>query len=101
MIAHELSHVRHRDILISSVAATIAAAIMMVARMAQYAAIFGGMSRNDDREGANPIGLLLTIVLAPLRKRPADIVPLAEHIARSAAAGLAHGPIPPDKAWDQ
>jgi heat shock protein HtpX len=65
VIAHELAHVRHRDILISSVAATIAAAIMMVARMAQYAAIFGG-GRSDDREGSNPVALLATIILAPL-----------------------------------
>src|SRR5690242_15412224 len=42
VLAHELAHVRHRDILISSVAATLAAAIMMIARMAQFAAIFGG-----------------------------------------------------------
>ena len=67
VIAHELAHVKHRDILISSVAATIAAAIMMVARMAQFAAFFGGMGgRDNDREGANPIGLLLTIIVAPL-----------------------------------
>ncbi|MEW5984884.1 MAG: M48 family metalloprotease [Acidobacteriota bacterium] len=65
VVAHELAHVRHRDILISSIAATIAAAIMMVARMAQFAAIFGG-GRGDDREGANPIGLLATIIIAPL-----------------------------------
>jgi len=65
VIAHELAHVKHRDILISSVAATIAAAIMMVAQMARFAAIFGG-GRSDDREGANPIGLLFMIILAPL-----------------------------------
>ena len=65
VIAHELAHVKHRDILISSVAATIAAAIMMVARMAQFAAFFGG-GRDNDREGANPIGLLFMIILAPL-----------------------------------
>lgn len=66
VIAHELAHVRHRDILISSVAATIAAAIMGVARMLQFAAIFGGM-RSDDREGGvNPIALMATIILAPL-----------------------------------
>jgi heat shock protein HtpX len=67
VLAHELAHVKHRDILISSVAATIAAAIMMVARMAQFAALFGGMgNRDDDREGANPISLLVTIIVAPI-----------------------------------
>jgi heat shock protein HtpX len=65
VIAHELSHVRHRDILISSVAATMGAAIMMIARIAQFAAFFGGGGRDDDNRG-NPIGLLLTVILAPL-----------------------------------
>ena len=51
VIAHELAHVKHRDILISSVAATVAATIMMVARMAQFAAIFGGFGGRDDRQG--------------------------------------------------
>jgi heat shock protein HtpX len=68
VIAHELAHVKHRDILISSVAATIAAAIMMTARMAQFAAMFGGYGgRGEDRErGNNPIALLAMIILAPL-----------------------------------
>jgi heat shock protein HtpX len=68
VIAHELSHVKHRDILISSVAATIAAAIMMVGRMAMYAGMFGGYGgRDGDRDrGNNPIALLAMIVLAPL-----------------------------------
>jgi heat shock protein HtpX len=61
VIAHELAHVKHRDILISSVAATIAAAIMMVSRFAMF---FGG-GRSDER-GANPIVLLATIILAPI-----------------------------------
>src|SRR5918993_2600146 len=52
VIAHELAHVKNRDILISSVAATIAAAIMMVSRFALF---FGGGSRSDDREGQNPV----------------------------------------------
>jgi heat shock protein HtpX len=65
VLAHELSHVKNRDILISSVAATIAATIMMVARMAQWAAFFGG-GRSDNRDGPGPIGLLATIILAPL-----------------------------------
>jgi heat shock protein HtpX len=66
VIAHELAHVKHRDILISSVAATIAAAIMMTARWAQFAAMFGGFGDRREREGSNPIALLATIIVAPL-----------------------------------
>lgn len=65
VIAHELAHVKHRDILISSIAATVAAAIMMLARMAQFAALFGGGSRND-REGSNPFAMIATIIFAPI-----------------------------------
>src|SRR4051812_4797590 len=61
VLAHELAHVKHRDILISSVAATLAAAIMMISRFAMF---FGG-SRDNDR-GSNPIALLATIILAPI-----------------------------------
>lgn len=64
VIAHELAHVRNRDILISSVAATIAAAIMMLAHMAQFAAMFGGS--RDDRGGGNPLVLLVGAIVAPL-----------------------------------
>lgn len=66
VIAHELAHVKHRDILTSSVAATIAAAIMMIANMARFAAFFGGMGGRDDDRGTNPIALLATIIVAPL-----------------------------------
>ena len=63
VMAHELAHVKHRDILISSVAATIAAAIMMAARFAMF---FGG-DRSDDREGgSNPLALLAMMILAPI-----------------------------------
>ena len=62
VIAHELAHVKHRDILISSIAATIAAAIMMVSRFAMF---FGG-GRDNDNRGANPIALIATIILAPM-----------------------------------
>jgi heat shock protein HtpX len=62
VLAHELAHVKHRDILTSSIAATLAAAIMMISRFAMF---FGG-GRNDDREGTNPIALIAMIILAPL-----------------------------------
>jgi heat shock protein HtpX len=62
VLAHELAHVKHRDILISSVAATLAAAIMMISRFA----LFWGGGRDDNRHGSNPIALMATIILAPL-----------------------------------
>lgn len=62
VMAHELAHVKNRDILTSSVAATLAATIMMVARFAMF---FGG-GRSDDREGQNPVALLATMILAPI-----------------------------------
>jgi heat shock protein HtpX len=64
VLAHELGHVRNRDILISSVAAAIATAITFVARMAMWGAMFGG--GRDDDDGMNPIALIAMIVLAPL-----------------------------------
>lgn len=67
VLGHELGHVRNHDILVSSIAATIAGAITMVAHMLQFAAFFGGFGRSsDDGEGVNPIGALAMIVLAPL-----------------------------------
>jgi heat shock protein HtpX len=68
VIAHELAHVKHRDILISSVAATLAAVIMFAARSAHWAMMFGGYGgRGDGRDrGNNPIALLATIILAPI-----------------------------------
>jgi len=65
VIAHELAHVKNRDILISSVAATIAAAIVMVARMAGYAAMFSG-GRDDNRGGGSPLAMLAMMIVAPL-----------------------------------
>jgi len=66
VIAHELAHVKHRDILISSVAATIAAAIMFAAHGARWALLLGGYGGRDDRRGENPLALLATIILAPI-----------------------------------
>lgn len=67
VIGHELGHVRNRDILISSVAATIAGAVMILARLAYWGALFGGYGgRNDRDRGANPISALAMVILAPL-----------------------------------
>ncbi len=66
VLAHELSHVAHRDILISTVAATLAAMIMFLAHMARFAAIFGGGGSSEDRRGGtNPLAMLALAILAP------------------------------------
>lgn len=65
VLAHELAHVKNRDILIGSIAATIATAITYLAYMAQFAAIFGGAGGGRDR-GGSPLGLLAMAILAPL-----------------------------------
>jgi len=65
VIAHELAHVKHRDTLTMTVVATLAGAIMMLAQMGQFAAMFGGMNR-DDEDAPNPLVFLLMIVVAPL-----------------------------------
>jgi heat shock protein HtpX len=91
VLAHELSHVKHRDILISSIAATLAAAIMMASRFAMF---FGG-GRDNDREGANPIALLATIILAPLAAMliQAAISRSREYDADAGGAALAGSPL--------
>jgi heat shock protein HtpX len=66
VLAHEMAHVKHRDILIGSIAATLAGAIMMIARMAQFAALFGGGGSRDDDDGGGGIGLIAMSILAPL-----------------------------------
>jgi heat shock protein HtpX len=66
VLAHELSHVLNRDILISTIAATVAGAISMLANMAQWGLMFGGSRHDDEDRGTNPIALLLTAILAPL-----------------------------------
>ncbi len=65
VMAHEMSHVKHRDILIGSIVATIAGAISYMAHMAQWAALFGGFGGRDD-EDSNPVALILMMILAPI-----------------------------------
>ena len=68
VLAHELGHVKNRDILISSIAATIAGAITFLARMAMWGAMFGGYGGRDDRDrgGGGAIGMLAMMILAPI-----------------------------------
>lgn len=66
VLAHELSHVKNRDILISSVAATLAGALTYLAHMAHWGAIFGGYGGRDDDRGGNPLMLLLMAIVTPI-----------------------------------
>ena len=94
VIAHELAHVKHRDILISSVAATLAAVIMFTANALHWGMMLGGFGGRDDRRGGNPIALLATIILAPIA---ATLIQLAisrsrEYAADAAGAQIAGNP---------
>jgi heat shock protein HtpX len=66
VIGHELAHIKHRDILIGTVAATFAGAISMLANMAQWALIFGGGRGSDDRDGRNPLAGIVVMIVAPI-----------------------------------
>src|SRR4051794_40623414 len=90
VLAHELAHVKHRDILISSVAATLAAAIMTISRFA----MFWGGGRDDDRRGANPVALVATMILAPIAAMliQAAISRSREYDADAGGASIAGSP---------
>lgn len=64
VMAHEISHIKNRDILVVTIASTIAGVISYLAHMAQFAALFGGGRSND--EGQNPLGLLVLAILTPI-----------------------------------
>jgi heat shock protein HtpX len=92
VIGHELAHVKHRDILISTIAATIAAAISFLAQMAQWAMIFG--HRGDDDEGGSPIAALVMMIVGPIA---AMIIQMAisrsrEYVADEGGARIAGNP---------
>jgi len=95
VIAHELAHVRNRDILISSIAATMAGAIMMLGSMVRWAAMFGGFSRSDDDEGGGFAGMIVLAILAPIA---AMLIQLAisrsrEYLADATGASIAGTPL--------
>lgn len=66
VLAHEIAHIKNRDILIGTIAASFAGAISMIANVAQWGAIFGGLSGDDDEGGLGLIGLLLMAIVAPI-----------------------------------
>lgn len=66
VLAHEMAHVKNRDILVSAIAATLAGAIMLIADMARWASLFGGFGGRDGDERGNPLALLVAAIVAPL-----------------------------------
>ena len=90
VLAHELSHVKHRDTLISTVAASIAGVISMIAQVAQFAAIFGGRSDDERENGGGMIGSLVTIIIAPLA---ASVIQMAISRSREYDADKSGGEI--------
>jgi heat shock protein HtpX len=93
VLAHEIGHVRNRDILISTIAATMAGAIMILADMARFGAIFG-MGSRDNEEGPGIIGVLVMSIIAPIA---AMLIQMAisrsrEYLADETGAQLAHNP---------
>jgi heat shock protein HtpX len=93
VIAHEMAHIKNRDILIGSIAAVMAGAISYLATMAQWAMIFGG-SRNDEEGGSNPLGMLVAMIVAPLA---ASLIQMAisrsrEYIADATGAQICGHP---------
>ena len=94
VIAHELSHIKNKDMLISSIAATIAGAISMLATMAQWAAIFGGGRSSDEDNGGGIIGLIAMAIFAPLA---AAVIQMAisrsrEYLADAGGASITKNP---------
>ncbi len=94
VIAHELSHIKNKDMLISSIAATIAGAISMLASMAQWAAIFGGGRSSDDDNGGGIIGLIAMAIFAPLA---AAVIQMSisrsrEYLADAGSANITKNP---------
>jgi len=89
VLAHELGHIKNRDILIGTIAATMAGAIMMIASMAKWSAIFGGF-RGDDDDGGGFIGLIAMAIIAPIA---ATLIQMAisrsrEYLADATAANI-------------
>lgn len=97
VIGHELSHIKNRDILISTIAATLVGALSYLAMMARWSLFFGGFGYGDDERGGNPLGLLGLIVFTTLAAFAAMLIQLAisrarEYLADEGGAKLAGNP---------
>ena len=95
VLAHEISHVKNRDILISSIAATLATAIGFIANMMQHMAFWGSVSSSEQRRGPNPLVLLVIAILMPIA---ASLIQLAisrarEYQADESGAEISHDPL--------
>ena len=96
VLAHELSHIKNRDILVSSIAATLAGVVMLLANMARWGAIFGGVGGRDDEEGGGG-GMLAFLVSAILAPIAAMLIQMAisrsrEYLADETGAQISHRP---------
>ncbi|MFW5836916.1 MAG: zinc metalloprotease HtpX [Desulfovibrionaceae bacterium] len=94
VLAHELGHVKNRDILIQSVAAVLASVVMVIANMIQWAAIFGIGGSDEEGEGANPLAALALAIVAPIA---ASLIQMAisrsrEYLADEAGARISGSP---------
>lgn len=96
VLAHEIAHIKHRDMLISTVAATVAGAITQIAWFAQWGMIFGGMGGRDDDRRGNALGLLLMIIVAPIA---AMLIQLAVSRSREYTADAAGGRLCGNPLW--
>ncbi len=95
VIGHELSHIQHRDILISTIAATMAGAISILASMARWGAMFGGFGRSDDEEGGGGGNILVVLVVSIFASIAAMLIQLAisrsrEYLADQGGAHLSN-----------
>lgn len=96
VLAHELAHIKNRDMLVGSIAATLAGVVMFLANLARWGAIFGGGATSDDEEGGGGgvLALLVTSILAPIA---AMLIQMAisrsrEYLADETGAEISHSP---------
>lgn len=95
VLAHEMAHVKHRDVLVGTIAATMAGAIMILANMAKWSLFFGGMRDDEGEDGMGIIGVILMAIIAPIA---AMLIQMAisrsrEYHADETGAKFARGPL--------